>query len=154
MKINWKKLIICIAIPLAAGGLSAFLTMDSMRSFASLNQPPLSPPPILFPIVWTILYVLMGVASYLVCMSGVSAAPLSLRVYAVQLLFNVIWPLIFFNMRLYLFAFVWLIALLLLVIITTILFYSCKKLAGYLLLPYIAWLCFASYLTIAIYILN
>jgi tryptophan-rich sensory protein len=154
LKIDWKKLAVCVAIPLAVGGISAYLTMGSMEQFSSLNQPPLSPPPVLFPIVWTILYTLMGIASYIVYTSGCSGRSVALKVYGVQLVFNIIWPLIFFNMRMYLFAFVWLIVLLLLVIITAILFYSCKKLAGYLFIPYILWLVFAGYLNIAIYILN
>ena len=154
VKIDWKKLAVCIAIPLVAGGVSAFLTMGSMETFSALNQPPLSPPPVLFPIVWTILYVLMGISSYLVYKSDCSGRSACLKVYGVQLLFNIIWPLIFFNMRMYLFAFIWLIVLLLLVIITAILFYSCKKIAGYMYIPYIIWLLFAGYLNIAIYILN
>ena len=70
MKIQWKKLIICIAIPLLVGGLSALLTQSSMETFEMVNKPPLSPPGWLFPVVWTILYVLMGIASYLVLTSG------------------------------------------------------------------------------------
>ncbi len=70
MKLQWKKLILCIAVPLGAGGLSALLTRDGMETFRALDKPPLSPPGWLFPVVWSALYVLMGTASYLVLTSG------------------------------------------------------------------------------------
>ena len=154
MKINFKKLILCIAIPLALGGLSAFITRGSMETFESLNQPALSPPSIVFPIVWTILYILMGISSYIVLESCISSRTAAIRVYAVQLVFNVIWPIIFFTLGMYLFAFIWLVVLFLLALITTILFYSCNKWAGYLMIPYLIWLIFAGYLNMGVYLLN
>lgn len=77
-QIKWKPLIICLLIPLAVGGLSALLTMGSMDVYANLNQPPLSPPGFLFPIVWTILFILMGISSYLILfqMTGTKQKPL------------------------------------------------------------------------------
>lgn len=110
MKIQWKKLIICLAIPLAVGGISAFLIQDSMETFDTLQKPPLSPPGWLFPVVWTILYILMGIASYLVLTSS-SPNQTALTLYGIQLTFNFIWPLIFFNRQQYLFAFIWLVLL-------------------------------------------
>lgn len=154
MKIDYKKLFICIAVPLALGGLSAFITRGSMEKFEALNQPALSPPGIVFPIVWTILYILMGIASYIVLTGCVSGRAAAIRVYAVQLVFNVIWPIIFFSLSMYLFAFIWLVILFLLVAITTVLFYSCNKYAGYLMIPYLIWLVFAGYLNMGIYLLN
>ncbi len=155
MKIQWKKLIICIAIPLAVGGLSALLTRNSMESFGRINQPPLSPPAWLFPVVWTILYVLMGIASYIVLTSGKPhRAQTALTVYGVKLFFNFLWSIIFFNWEAYLFAFVWLLILLALIILTTLLFYRIEKKAGYLMIPYIVWVTFAGYLNFAIYLLN
>ncbi len=155
MKIEWKKLFVCIAIPLAVGGLSAFLTMDSMKSFSMLNQPPLSPPGWLFPVVWSVLYILMGIASYLVLTSGKKyRAKTALTVYGIQLFFNFFWSIIFFNLENYLFAFVWLIILWLLIILTTVLFYRISKPAGYLFIPYLLWVTFAAYLNFAIYLLN
>ena len=153
MKIQWKKLIVCILIPLAVGGLAALLTRGSMAAFAALKQPPLSPPGWLFPVVWTILYILMGVASYLVLVSG-KPNDAALTVYAVQLVFNFCWSLIFFNFELYLFAFVWLLALWLLILCTMLLFFRISKPAGYLMLPYLAWVMFAGYLNLGIYLLN
>ena len=153
MKIQWKKLIVCILIPLAVGGLAALLTRGSMATFAALKQPPLSPPGWLFPVVWTILYILMGVASYLVLVSG-KPNDAALTVYAVQLVFNFCWSLIFFNFELYLFAFVWLLALWLLILCTMLLFFRISKPAGYLMLSYLVWVTFAGYLNLGIYLLN
>ena len=87
MKIRWKKLILCLLIPLAVGGLSAFLTKNSMEIFKTLQKPPLSPPAKLFPFVWTILYILMGLASYIVLTSK-KPSTLGLILYGVQLFFN------------------------------------------------------------------
>lgn len=154
MKINFKKLAICIAIPLGLGIISGLITRGGMEDFEALTKPPLSPPGILFPIVWSILYTLMGISSYIVVESGCSAKGASIKAYGLQLAFNIVWPVIFFSFKMYLLAFIWLLVLLLLVIVTTLLFYSCKKWAGYLMIPYIIWLLFAGYLNIAIYILN
>lgn len=155
MKIDWKKLIIFIAIPLLVGGLSALLTMGSMESFELLIKPPLSPPAWLFPVVWTILFVLMGIASYLVYTSRQPyRSKTALTVYGIQLVFNFFWSIIFFNMQAYLFAFFWLVILWLLILATTLLFYRISKPAGYLMIPYLLWVTFAGYLNLAIYILN
>ncbi len=155
MKIQWKKLIIAIAIPLAVGGLAALLTMNSMETFGALNQPSLSPPAWLFSVVWTILYTLMGIASYLVATSDKTyRAQSALTVYGIQLFFNFLWSIVFFNLQAYWFAFVWLILLWVLIIITTVLFYRISKPAGYLMIPYLLWVTFAAYLNLAIAILN
>lgn len=153
MKIQWKKLIICLAIPLAVGIFSALLTKNSLETFAAIDKPSISPPAWLFPVVWTILYVLMGIASYLVVISG-KPNRTALIVYGIQLVFNFLWSLIFFNLALYLFAFVWLVLLWLLILITTDLFSHISIPAGYLMLPYLAWVAFAGYLNYAIYLLN
>ena len=156
MKINKKLLFICLAIPLGVGGLSALLTMGSMDAFASLNQPPLSPPGWLFPIVWTILFILMGISLYLVVNSGAPEATLSpaLTSFAIGLAFNLFWSIWFFNLGWYAFAFVWLLALLVIIIINAVLFYRINKSSGLLLIPYILWVTFAAYLNLSIAILN
>ncbi len=153
---NIKKLIWAILIPLLTGLLSSFLTSDSMVAFASLQKPPLSPPAWLFPVVWTILYILMGVSSYLVNISGAPDAKIKKAnsVYITSLVFNFFWSIIFFNMEQYLFAFVWLLMLLLLVVYTVVLYYDISKTATYLQIPYIVWLLFAAYLNFGIFILN
>ena len=153
MKIQWKKLIICLAIPLAVGIFSALLTKNNMETFAAIDKPSLSPPAWLFPVVWTILYVFMGIASYLVVISG-KPNRTALTVYGIQLVFNFLWSIIFFNLSLYLFAFIWLVLLWLLILITTDLFSRISIPAGYLMLPYLAWVTFAGYLNYAIYLLN
>lgn len=156
MKIQWKKLIICLGIPLAVGGLSALLTMNAMQTFSSVNQPPLSPPAWLFPVVWTILYLLMGLASYLVAVSGARRAKIdaALTVYALQLAVNFLWSPIFFNRQAYLLAFVWLVLLWVLILITLRRFAAVSPTAGWLLVPYLAWVTFAGYLNLGVYILN
>lgn len=155
VKIQLKNLIVGILIPLAVGGLSALFTMGSMESFETLNKPPLSPPGWLFPVVWSVLFILMGIASYLVYVSPRSYDRKSaLTLYGIQLFFNFVWSLLFFNLEAYLFAFIWLVALWILIIITAIKFYRISKSAGYLLIPYIIWVTFAGYLNFAIYLLN
>ncbi len=153
LKIQWKNLITCIAIPLAVGSLSALLTRNSMETFNAVIKPGLAPPGWLFPVVWTILYVLMGIASYLVLTSG-KPNDKALTTYGIQLIFNFFWSLIFFNLELYLFAFVWLVLLWLLILKTTLLFYQISKPAGYLMVPYLLWVTFAGYLNLSIYLLN
>ena len=155
-KIDKKRLIICLAIPLVVGGAAGLLTMNSMEAFEALNQPPLSPPGWLFPVVWTVLYVLMGIASYLV---SVSDAPQeekarALWTYGIQLAFNFLWPIAFFNLKWYLFAFLWLVILWILILITALRFGRIRKPAGYLLVPYLLWVAFAGYLNLGIYLLN
>lgn len=153
MKIRWKKLILCLLIPLAVGGLSAFLTKNSMEMFKTLAKPPLSPPAKLFPFVWTILYIMMGLASYIVLTSG-KPNVLGLILYGVQLFFNFFWSILFFNKEMYLFSFIWLVIMWILILATTVIFYRNTKLAGYLMIPYLLWVAFAGYLNLGIYLLN
>ena len=156
MKINKKLLIICLVIPLAVGGIAALLTGSEMDTFETLNQPPLSPPGWLFPVVWTILYILMGIASYLVLTTGKSQESIrrALVLYGIQLAFNFLWPIFFFGLSAYLFAFIWLVALWLLILATTVSFYRISDIAGYLMIPYLIWVTFAGYLNLGIYLLN
>ena len=156
MQFNLKTFIICVAIPLLVGGVAALLTMNSMEAFATLNKPPLSPPGFLFPIVWTILYTLMGIASYLVLPSGQNNEDITdaLIVYALQLAFNFFWSLFFFGLEWYLFSFFWLLLLWGLILYTIILFYRLSKPAAYLLIPYLLWVTFAGYLNLGIFLIN
>ncbi len=153
---NIKSLVKSIAIPLAAGGLSALVSMSAMEGFALLSKPHLSPPGWLFPVVWTILYVLMGIASYFVTQSDAEDAPVkkAVSVYALQLVFNFFWSIIFFNLEAYLLAFFWLLALLVLVNYNTVVFWQIDKRSGYLMIPYVLWCMFALYLNLGIYLLN
>ena len=156
MKINTKLLILCLVIPLAVGSIAALLTDSGMDTFETLNQPPLSPPGWLFPVVWTILYILMGIASYLVLTSGKLQESLrrALVLFGIQLAFNFLWPIFFFSLSAYLFAFIWLVALWLLILAATISFYRLSDIAGYLMIPYLIWVTFAGYLNLGIYLLN
>ncbi|MBR3825392.1 MAG: tryptophan-rich sensory protein [Lachnospiraceae bacterium] len=155
-KINKKLLAICIAIPLVVGAISALLTKDSMMIFQTVNKPPLSPPGWLFPLVWTILYILMGVASYLVLTSEGTMEEKSqaISVYFYQLLVNFLWSTWFFNLQWYVFAFFWLILLWVLIFVTLVRFYRLSKPAGYLMVPYLLWVTFAGYLNLGIALLN
>ena len=154
-KTDWKKRLICWAIPLAVGGLAALLS-GGMGSYKVMNQPPLSPPGWVFPVVWTILYLLMGEASYRVLTSGEDMVLIrsALKVYAVQLALNFIWPLVFFGAQMYLLAFFILIALWIAIFITLRRFSAIDETAGNLLLPYLLWVTFAGYLNFGVFLLN
>ena len=155
LKLEWKKLLICIAIPLAVGGLSALITSGNMDLYTEIEQPALAPPGWLFPVVWTVLYVLMGIALYLVVITRTREDKRNAVVsFGVQLFFNFFWSIIFFNARAFLFAFVWLIFLWLAIIANIYFFYKINKNAGKLLIPYLIWVTFAGYLNFGIYILN
>ena len=155
--------IFSFALPLAVGGLAAWLTMGSMSQYAALVQPPLAPPSWLFPVVWTILFVLMGISAARIYIIGKQdrsggtvrcgdnsdiggQAACALRVYLVQLIFNMLWTPLFFTLNLRL--------ALITVIVMTCRFFKLDKVSGILMLPYIAWLLFAGYLNLGTYILN
>ncbi len=152
--IRAKPLLICLAIPLAIGALSGFLSKDGMDTFQKLQQPPLSPPAIVFPIVWTILYLLMGISCYSILLSRCPSRRLSLFLYGTQLFLNFLWPLTFFNLQEFLLSFLLLLIIWGIVILMMISFYSCNKCAALLQIPYLIWLTFAGYLNLSIYLLN
>ena len=154
-KVNYKMLILFIGLALLAGGIGALLG-GNMDNFETLKKPPFSPPAILFPIVWTILYILMGISSYLICSNKTDQKFKNKAsfVYILQLIVNSLWSLFFFRLNMILFAFIWLLLLILLVIIMIIKFYNIKPLAAYLQIPYILWLLFAAVLNFSIYLLN
>ncbi len=155
--INLKRLIAAIAIPELVGAASAFITGNIGEAYKNYNRPPLSPPGIVFPIVWVILYALMGIASYLVAESrNVSNKEKkdALILYAVQLGVNFIWPIIFFKFKAYTLAVAVILVLLALVIITALRFRKISLTAFRLMIPYILWLLFATYLNIGVAVLN
>lgn len=156
MKIEWKKLLISLAIPLAVGGVSALLTRGGMETFNQIQKPPLSPPGWLFPVVWTILYLLMGYASYRVSQSGAEQSEITnaQTAYVIQLVLNFFWSIWFFNFGLYWFSFVWLVALWVGILVTLIRFWRIDRISGYLLIPYLIWVTFAGYLNLGIAFLN
>ena len=155
MKTSVKKLLLCLGIPLAFGGLSALIS-GSMSGYMQLRRPPLSPPGWVFPVVWTALYLLMGWASYLVLASDASkgATRQALVTYGLQLLVNFLWSPVFFRLELRLLAFLILLSLWLLVCLTVHRFSAIDEKAGDLLLPYLLWITFAGYLNLGAFILN
>lgn len=146
-----KTLIICIIIPLIFGGIGALLG-NSKEGFKELIKPSFAPPAIVFPIVWTILFILMGVSYYRVYQKDKDND--AKYVYYSQLIVNTLWTLIFFRLKLLLIGYIWIILLIALVIIMIIKFYKIDKIAGYLQIPYLLWLIFASILSLSIVILN
>jgi Tryptophan-rich sensory protein (mitochondrial benzodiazepine receptor homolog) len=153
-KIQWKPLIINILIPLGIGLLSGLITHNAMNKFNMLNKPPLAPPAVLFPIVWTILYILMGISAYLVYTSNSIYQQKALNIYFLQLFFNFAWSIIFFGFEWRLFAFIWLVILWLLIIEMIIIFRKINPIAAYLQIPYLLWVTFAAYLNYSVYMLN
>ena len=149
-------LIISLLIPLSVGALAGALTMGSMAQYAALAQPPLSPPGWVFPAVWTVLYLLMGLACYLIWTSEAPQAEKkrALTLYGAQLVLNFIWPLLFFRAGLYGFALIWLVILLVLVAETMLAFGRIDRRAAWLLAPYFLWLLFAAYLNAGVWLLN
>ena len=150
---NWIK---CVAIPLAVGGVAGFLTMGGMKAFQLMKQPPLSPPQWLFPIVWTVLYVLMGLASCKIKYgnAGEQERADALTIYYAQLIVNFLWPVFFFNFQWYLFSFLWLLLLWILVYKMIQSFFRIAPKAAYLCVPYLVWLTFAAYLNLGVWWLN
>lgn len=157
MKTNLKSYIVSVLIALGVGGLSAFATRNSMDLYRDIITPPLSPPSILFPIVWTILFLLMGISAAMVyndTAATKSQKESALFTYALSLFVNFFWSIIFFNMRAYLFAFIWLLLLLFLIVRTIMKYYKINHIAAFLQIPYLLWVTFAGYLTFAIWVLN
>lgn len=154
-RVNYKMLILFIGFALAAGFLGSLLG-GNMTSFKTLKKPFFTPPSIAFPIIWTILYILMGVSSYLICCNKTDKKfkKRACFFYLIQLLVITLWSLFFFRLSWLLFAFFWLLLLIVLVIVMIIKFYKLKPLAAYLQIPYLLWLIIAGILNLAIVILN
>ena len=153
--INFKRLIIAVLIPLAVGGISSLISLEGFKSYSETAvKPPLSPPDWLFPVVWTLLYILMGISSYLVYEKDKTEAKQPLAVYVIQLAMNFMWPVFFFSLGAYLFSFIWLIILWAFTFAMIIMFYRVNKTAGLLQIPYLLWLTFAAYLNLSVFLLN
>ena len=139
MKINFKRLLIFILVPLSLGALVGILTTSNSTVESII-------PSWIFPVVWTILYILMGISSYLIY-EETQEIP---KIYIIQLIFNLLWSFIFFTFKLQTLAFFWILFLILLVIIMIRDFLSKNKLAGYLQIPYLIWLFIAAILNLII----
>lgn len=156
LKIDFKKLLKNLAIPLAVGLVSGFLTRGGVEEYSqNAVKPFFTPPDWVFPVAWTVLYILMGIASYIAETTDTTLSKRRAQIfYYAQLFFNFCWSFIFFNMKAYLFAFVWIVFLWVLIIATTLEFYKINKRAAYLMIPYIIWVTFAAVLNFSVYLLN
>ncbi len=157
MILSMKKLrtqLFSILIALGVGALARLLTRNSMESFQYLVKPALTPPSSAFPVVWTILYFLMGIGAALVYQSDHPGRHQALALYGSQLAVNFFWPIFFFNLHAYLFSFFWLLLLLALILAMTAAFWKIKKSAALLQIPYLLWVCFAGYLNLMIALCN
>ncbi len=152
-KINWKRLIIIIVITFIVGSFFSFFMMNNMDTFKELKKP-INVPGVLFPIVWSILYLLMSISCYIITTKDDKSKDNAIIWYGIQLIINSLWSLIFFGFSAYLFAFIWIILLLISVIIMIVKFYKIDKTAAYLNIPYVLWILFAGFLNLGIYILN
>lgn len=151
---NKKNYVLFISVSVLTGLISALLTRNNMNIYDKISTPPLSPPGILFPIVWTILYILMGISAARIYTANNNKWSSSLSVWSVQLIVNFLWSILFFNYQAFLLSFIWLVLLLILIMIMIILFYKIDKAAGLIQIPYFLWVTFAGYLNFAIYLLN
>ncbi len=156
MKKCWQYQIIFALVSLGIGGIASIIIRSANDAYYSLNKPPLSPPGWVFPIVWTILYILMGAGAGLAVSAprNASLKPLAIGSYFIQLAANFFWSILFFKLALYKASFVWLLFLLFLIILMTYFFGRISKWAAVLQIPYILWVIFAGYLNIGIAILN
>ena len=141
-----KNIIKNILVPVIMGGIVG-LIISPFMNYQKLNKPPLSPPSITFPIVWTILYIIMGYSFY-------KQFEQNKTIYYTQLIVNGLWSIFFFVFKWYLFSFIWIILLIILVIIMIKKFYDVNKLSGFINIPYLIWFLFASYLSFGVYLLN
>ena len=146
MVIIMKNLIKNILIPVIMGGIVGII-ISPFINYQNLNKPPFSPPGIVFPIIWTILYIIMGYSYY-------KQNEQNKTIYYTQLIVNGLWSIFFFVFKWYLFSFLWIILLIILVIIMIKKFYKVNKLSGLINIPYLIWLLFASYLSFGVYLLN
>lgn len=151
-KNNIFRAIFQIFFPLLVGSIVGLIISNNI-DYEVLRQPPLSPPSWLFPVVWSILYLLMGISYYLYNKNTGGDEKVS-KIYYLQLFVNALWSIIFFVWKLRFFAIVWIIILIILVVYLFILYYRDYKFSAYLLIPYIIWLLFAAYLNIGVYLLN
>lgn len=151
---NIKKIISYIVITLLVGSFFTLFIMDSFNIYNTMDKPFLSPNKIVFPIVWSVLYILMGISLYIVSESKYLNKDKSYLLYILQLLVNSVWPLFFFKFRLFFVSFLIVLLLIYLVIKLILEFYKINKLATYLQIPYLLWLIFASYLSLGVFLLN
>lgn len=150
---KWMELVISILAAELVGVLSQLFTGNTRAFYDTLIQPPLTPPAPVFPVVWTVLYALMGIAAYLVYRSNGQNKD-ALLLYGAQLLVNFIWSIVFFRLEALWLSVAVILLLDVLLVLTIRAFHSVSKMAAYLMIPYLLWVLFATYLNIAIAVLN
>lgn len=148
------KSLFYIFLPIILGSILGFIIKDSYKYYEALNRPPLNPPKILFPIMWSIIYLLMGISYYLFKKEYKNTNKEVRNSYYIQLTINLLWSIIFFVFKFKFFSIVWILLLLIAVFNLYSVLKPLKRISSYLLIPYILWIGFATYLTIGIYILN
>lgn len=153
-KIQIKPLVISLLVTLGAGILPNLFIWDSMQTYKTLNLPPLAPPFWLFPVIWTILYILMGISIYLIYIEESIIKKEAIAVYSIQLALNALWPLIFFKSQAYLAAFIWLVILWIIFLCMIFIFKKIRRLTAWLQIPYLLWATFAGYLNFFIWYSN
>ena len=142
------------AVALLTGGVAGWLIRDSFESFEQINKPVFTPPAIVFPIIWSILYLLMGIGAARVAQNQSPQRENALTLFAAQLVINFFWPILFFRLNAYTLGAIWIVLLFILVTAMTWIFAQIDRIAGWLQLPYLLWLIFAGILNVAILILN
>lgn len=152
MSNKFKTYLKSIIVPVLIGSIVGFIISGSI-DYNSLQKPPLSPPSMTFPIVWTILYILMGISYGILASNSLVDSKIN-SIYYLQLFFNALWPIAFFLFKWRLFAFIWIIILAILIIIMIARFYEKHKTAAWLQVPYLLWTLFATYLNFGVYLLN
>ena len=149
-----KPFIVALAVPFGVQLMSYFVTKGSMDFYSQISKPPLAPPGWLFPVVWTVLYALMGISSYIIWNERSEYSKEALTIYGIQLVFNFCWSIFFFVMQAFLLSFVWLCGLFILIFIMIMAFHKVNPIAAYLQIPYALWVVFAGYLNAWIFLLN
>jgi tryptophan-rich sensory protein len=151
------KLVVSIAACLAAGAIGSVFTRSAIPIwYAALEKPAFSPPNWLFAPVWTLLYILMGVAAFLAWRKGLAnqQVRVSLIIFLIQLVLNALWSVVFFGLKSPLYGFILIVVLWLAILVTILRFYKISRVASVLMWPYLIWVTFASVLNISIWLLN
>lgn len=147
--------LICTLICIGVGVLASILTPNMKLAYSELKMPPFAPPGILFPIVWSVLYIMMGVSLGIIIHSESTFTKLlAIMLFICQLILNFLWSIIFFNLRLYILSSVWIVVLWIVILATIVVSTRISRVSGVLLIPYLCWVTFATYLTIGVAILN
>ncbi|HIT91220.1 MAG TPA: tryptophan-rich sensory protein [Candidatus Merdenecus merdavium] len=149
-----EELIISILIPLTVGAVSSLLSGSMMKTYEQLVKPRGAPPATIFPILWTILYVFMGISFYILWTTPLVKPKKAIRIYFLQLFFNFFWSILFFHFHAYLLSFIWILLMIFIIIFMINEFYKINPLAAVLQIPYLVWSVFAAYLNFMVFLLN